>query len=65
MVAAIDMTYWVADEPVMEGTKEPETMALCFVWRVRACQTMGRCLYAVIIPEMNTPDGTKAPDGTR
>ena len=29
MVAAIDMTYWVADEPVMEGTKELETMALC------------------------------------
>jgi hypothetical protein len=30
MVAAIDMTYWVADEPVVEGTKEPETIALCF-----------------------------------
>lgn len=30
MVAATDMTYWVADGRTMEGTKEPETRALCF-----------------------------------
>lgn len=30
MVAATDMTYWVANERTMEGTKEPETIALCF-----------------------------------
>lgn len=47
MVAAIDMTYWVADEPVMEGTKEPETITLRFGLEGKSLSDYGLILVII------------------
>lgn len=47
MVAAIDMTYWVADEPVMKGTKEPETITLRFGLEGKSLSDYGLILVII------------------